>query len=103
MYRFTTPTHRFKFKTNPDDFAKIEITYVQRGNIILIKTKEDITIEANNIVSLYLTQEETAMFLPNVTASVQIRVMTNDNSVFASKVVNVEILPILNNVVLEGE
>lgn len=99
MYRFTTPTHRFKFKTNPYQFADIEITYTQQGNIVMVKYKEDLSFDENNIVYFVLTQEESSKFKEKIPAKLQVRVLTSAGRVFASKEKDVEVLNVLNETV----
>lgn len=41
MYRYTTPMHTFTFPQDHSMYSKIRITYVQGGEIILQKEKED--------------------------------------------------------------
>lgn len=110
MYRATTPTHKFCFgDINPDDLKSILITYVQNDKIVFEKTKNDLTISAEEVegethyhASLKLAQEETNMFSPK-TSSVYIQVRAldyNDNAV-ASDIVKVSLHDVLNDEVLE--
>lgn len=92
MYRATTPKHIFSFDVDPNDtFAVIEITYVQDGNIVLQKSKTDLTFEAEKdkcgmyVCWLQLTQQETKMFQANARAvyDIQVRVKTYGDEVIA--------------------
>lgn len=106
MYRFTTPTHTFKFQTDPQQFEEIEITYAQGGKVILVKHKEDLTFSNDNNAYFVMTQDESSKFNQNRIAYVQVRVMTKNGStqkVLASDVKEIKILNVLNESILTGE
>ena len=109
MYRATTPTHNFMFEVNPDTtFRSILITYVQGNEIVLEKTKEDLTFsETTNCkgdvvyqASLHLSQEETNSFSAQSPVTVQIRALTYDDEAIASEKMNVAVRDVLNDEVL---
>lgn len=103
MYIFTTPKHQFRFpeSVNPADLAEILITYSQAGKIILEKRKNDLILGDDNTVWFMLTQEESALFRPNVRAEIQLRILFASGESYASRKKQVEILPVLHNGVLE--
>ena len=57
MYKYTTPTHVFKFPDDPSIYRRIEIIYAQRGEILLKKTEEDITFGENGLVIITLPSD----------------------------------------------
>ena len=104
MYKYTTPTHVFKFPDDPSIYRRIEIIYAQRGEILLKKTEEDITFGEAESKTAYitLTQEETALFNDKFPVQIQVRVMTPDKKVFASAEMTAKVHDILNEEILEG-
>lgn len=97
MYRFTTPTHTFKFTTEVTDFTEILITYYQNGRILLEKHIGDLTISENGKqVSFKLTQEESGLFDCNKPVSVQVRVLTDTGDSFASAISECKVEPVLH-------
>ena len=109
MYRASTPRHVFYFDIDPDEtFKKILITYSQDDAIVLTKTKEDLTFDAENTEDgvLYqaffqLTQEETNRFnrkRPYV--SIQARMLDRVNNIVTSPIVKVQVRKVLNDEVI---
>lgn len=85
MYRATTPTHIFTLPFETSLLKTVQITYQQFGKNILQKTEVDCTM-TKNAIKLELTQEETLLFAPTAEVHIQLRVMTNDGKVMASKI-----------------
>ena len=102
MFRFTTPTHRFKFPAELEvgSLSEILITYSQRGAIKLEKHKADLTVGQNNTVYFRLTQEESAKFVANLTVSIQVRIHCEDGASYASTIHDVEVNPVLHEGVI---
>ena len=112
MIRATTPKHVFIFETDPSDYAKILITYVQNGRKIFEKTKDDLTIEetvapcdeTKTVYSAWfrLTQEEANMFKAGAgnQVSVQVRVLTTSGEALASDKKTFGVQDVLNDEVL---
>ena len=111
MYRATTPTHIFCFgASNPETYKSILITYVQNDEIVLEKTKEDLTFGSEikdedtvYFASIKLTQEETKLFSskPNPSISIQVRALDYNGTVVASCKNKISLLDVLNDEVLE--
>ena len=70
----TTPTHEFTIPSELSEFNEIHIIYAQNDKIVLLKTKEDCTIEENKI-SVQLTQDETFRFDPEEDVYIQVRLL----------------------------
>ena len=85
MYRATTPTHIFTLPFDTSLLKRVQITYRQFGRNILQKNLEDCTL-TKNAIKLELTQEETLLFAPTAEVLIQLRVVTNDGKVMASKI-----------------
>ena len=109
MYRATTPKHTFCFDVNAEDtFNTILITYVQDGEIVFEKGKSDLTFLEGEVVDgktvfaayLRLTQEETKLFNNRSPVKVQVRAVSINGEVVASKIMSVPINDVLNDEVL---
>lgn len=107
MYRATTPTHKFTLPIDTADCKEIQITYEQNG-LQLIKHYQDgvlpdgMTLDGYDVI-IKLSQTETIAFTPtkkNNKASVQVRVLTNTDDVYASRIFGISVSPVLNDEVL---
>lgn len=93
MRRFTTPIYTFTFPVDVQDYARIVLTFVQAGKVILKKTEKDFVLSGNT-AKIMLTQEETGKFevtntsntvaLENTLAKFQIKVLTKDGKVYGT-------------------
>lgn len=110
MFRASTPTHTFKFGENPEEsFSQIQITYAQDGEIVLVKTKDDLTFTNAGTVEepvyygiLRLTQRETKLFNPRCRRiEVQLRMLTPGGDCFPSKTFTISLSDVLNDEVIE--
>lgn len=75
MYRGTTPT--LKVRVKGIDLAQLESVYftIKQGKTEITKTREDLTFEEENVLSVYLSQEDT-LLLTRGYVYVQIRAAT---------------------------
>lgn len=98
MRRATTPIHTFTFPEDVKvtDVSKVLITYSQDGNIILEKTLDDLTSDAeNNLFRLALTEDESKMFAPGK-ALIQVRAKKGTGAV-ESQMIWLTVKPALNS------
>ncbi len=105
MFRATTPRHVFYFKgVNPADFKTILITYAQMGQIVIEKTKADLTfmdpVDGVYKAHLRLSQEESNLF-KNGNVNIQVRAVTLFGDAIASEIKNLKVQEVLNDEVLE--
>jgi len=128
IIRGTTPYHNFILPILAEDIKAIYVTYLQNEEVILDKSKDDVTI--TNLVDLYdnasvedlsedeqsscqltvhLSQEDTLKFgffpaaRKNI-AVIQIRLLTTDDEAFASDPVRERIFGVLHDgVITDGE
>ncbi len=103
MIRTSTPTQRL---TVPEEQAELlnmlkalKITYKQRGNIVLEKDLNDVTIEGN-VISYKLTQEETKLFTAKVTIELQVRFLTTGGDSIPSRIYRLNCEDVLNDEVM---
>ena len=99
MIRGTTPTHIFKLPIETDTIRQLRITYNQCGKTVLEATESDCTLTGQEI-RYRLTQEDTLLFTPLAAVELQIKVLTTDDNVMASKVMSLAVEKILNTEVL---
>lgn len=95
MIRYSTPTITIETDIELQDLTEIWVSFKQ-DNTILRKTKEQITID-NNIIKIFLTQEETAKFKAYENVMVQVRWLKDDIAGGSN------IVSVLFNEVLEDE
>ena len=107
MIRATTPLQEFTFESNPEDFARILITYKQDENIVLEKQKGDLSFSSYigedgiivYVAAFRMTQEEANLFEPEPVL-VQVRVLTADAEALASDITTMKVTDVLDDEVL---
>lgn len=95
--RGSTPTHTFNVNVDLRE-ATVYVTYSQRGQVIVEKTGDDLTITEES-VTLSLTQAETLQF-NNGRVEIQIRYVTADGFADASNIIIVDTERILKEGVI---
>lgn len=132
LTRYTTPYHHFVLPFLTDEIDKITVTYVQNGEELVHKNKDDVTIhdiqeildnasmgedllnllmskvdEADEscLLSVHLTQEETASFTFHKAAEknialVQIRVLNTKGDAFVSRPIRIRVYGSINEGVI---
>lgn len=95
----TTPTHEFVIPSELTQFNEIHIIYAQNDKIVLLKTKENCTIEKNKI-SVQLTQDETFRFDPDKDVEIQLRLLIG-REVLSSGIVKVKCQKCLETEILK--
>jgi hypothetical protein len=96
MKRGTTPTLRFSLPFVPDtDINALYITFQQRGETIIEKSLEEVTVDGENVL-VRLTQEDTLNLDPKADVNVQLRFRIGDNA-YASDVMPIHIGRILKD------
>lgn len=99
MIQGTTPKHTFKLPFDVGLIDKVQITYAQNKTPIVTKEKAECELLENRVI-VYLSQEETLKFKPNLSVQVQIRVVTTGGDAPATKIFTIPCDEILNKVVL---
>lgn len=95
--RGTTPLHIITTDVDLSDAVVIYVTYKQKRDVVLEKTKEDMEVSADGL-RIHLTQEETLKFKAS-DVRIQIRARFEDGSAIASNIMVASIDEILK----EGE
>lgn len=65
MHRGTTPINIFRTDVDLTNASVLFITYKQNGKVILEKSIDEVKIQ-NNIVSVYLSQKDTLLFMEGI-------------------------------------
>ena len=99
MIRGTTPTHIFNIPFDTSLIADLRISYAQGENEVVVKTKDDVTLDGQTITAT-LKQEETFRFDCSKKVLVQVRVLTLGGEAISSDVMTVSVERCLNNEVL---
>lgn len=99
MRQGTTPTHYYTLPIDVSTIRKVEITYAQGGKVILTKGNADVSMEGKTI-AVDLTQEDTFKLSAAALVNVQVRVMTTDDTVLASRVMTISCFESLSKEVL---
>ena len=105
MYRATTPIHTFILPIQTSNCKEIQVTYRQ-GPTTVVKHYQDstlpegMTLDEDKVI-IKLTQTETLKFCPKDPAYVQVRVLTTDDSAYASQRFKVSINNVLNEEILQ--
>ena len=97
MRRGTTPTHTFTLSIGPEIVKKVRIIYEQSGFKLF---KDDYTLEGTT-VSVTLTQKESLSFKDNITARVQLKVLTTDDKVLVSDIMTFVVRECFDDEVIE--
>ena len=97
MIKGSAPTHRFTIPATmlALGIAAVEVTYSQRGNIVLVKRGEQCKL-VDNVVEVPLTQEDTLLFSESGALNdvkMQLRIRTNSGTVATSNVMYTRVEP----------
>ena len=103
MIKGTTPTLQFNLpiETSIIKSAEIVVQYVDNAKTVTIERSLEECEVGRNSISAVLTQEETLALPAPTIVNVQLRIMTNDDKVLASRVIDVSINELLKESVLE--
>lgn len=80
----TTPTHSFQI---PFDIALIKtarFVYSQEGEVVFVKTGEDVILSEDGIAATTLTQEDTYSLEPDKKVKLQLRILTEESEALAT-------------------
>lgn len=110
--RGTTLVQQFALPFEPDKISELTLTYVQQGEKILVKDKNQIFVnKKTNIMKVPLSQKDTLSFHPcngsdDPDASLvlmQIRILLSDGSAVVSNIMVERLYDILVNEAIEEE
>lgn len=100
MIRGTTPTHIFTIQQDLSLFKDVIITYFQDDKAVIEKRLSDCVVQDNSL-SLTLSQEETLEFKDDCIVLIQIKGLTTEGKVLATKIQKIPVERILNEEVME--
>lgn len=84
VIRGTTPTHKFDLPYTPDLIEDLRVIYGQNKKSVFSKIKEDCVIKEGKLI-VDLLQEETLLFMPNKTVSIEIKIKLITGKVVRNK------------------
>lgn len=103
MFRGTTPTNTFTTTIDLSEMSVIYISYKQRGEVKIEKTKEDITFTEETVdeattyvMSVQLSQEDT-LALVDTPVEIQVRAKNSGGTAIASEIIKVPVERILKD------
>lgn len=99
MIQGTTPTHIFKLPIDTSTIRQLRITYAQYGKTVLEATEADVT-KTGHEIRYRLSQADTLKFKVPEAVALQIKLLTEDGSVMASRIMTLTVEKILNTEVL---
>lgn len=88
----TTPTHTFELPFPTSSIAELEISYKQGGVVKFVKGKDDVTME-DNIITLVLTEEETASLKENGNVGIQVWIRDSGGLALLSDIFTTSVYP----------
>lgn len=99
MRRGTTPT----LEITVAGLTRIEVEdlylTLKQGDTVIEKTKDDVTIDCD-VITAELTQEETLSLTARMDVAMQLRVLSTNNTAYASNIVTVPVEAILKEGVI---
>lgn len=85
MRQGTTPTHTFLLPFDSSNIKALEITYAQHDVVIITKRLDDCVLDGK-VVAVELSQEETFEFDITTPIQLQLRVLTDTDQAYATKI-----------------
>lgn len=99
MRRGTAPIHTFRLPVDAAQVAKLRVNYAQRGQLVLVKTEADATMQ-DRVLQIQLTQKDTLSFRCNVDVEIQLDILTTGGDPLRSKIKRLDVERCLNDEVL---
>ena len=100
LRRGTTPTLKFNLSIPVDQIASLNIAFAQNNEVIFEKTLEDCSVDADNVLKVQLSQENTIALKAKKNVDMQIRVLYKDGTADASDIISDFVDDILKDGVL---
>lgn len=101
MRRGTTPT----LQITVTGLSKIEIQILhlilEQQGVVIKKTEQDVSIDGE-VISATLTQEETLSLTAGMDIAMQLRVLSEGGTAYASSIVTIPVREILEDGVIDG-
>lgn len=96
MIRGTTPTLTFELPFSVDLIKLVYITFSQNNALVFELTNSDCEL-SDKTITTKLTQKQTLMFADKSNVSIQLRILTNDNTALASNIIYCNVDKILKD------
>lgn len=99
MYKTTTPTFKLKIPYTADEIDNFVLSLVQQGLTVFTFTQDDCVV-TDNLITLTLTQEQSAVFVHRYPIHLQVRIMLTSGVVVSSAVEHIYVHRSLNTTIL---
>lgn len=100
MRQGTTPTHTFLLPFDSSNIKALEITYAQHDVVLITKGFDDCVFNGK-VAAIELSQEETFKFDITTPIQIQLRVLTDTDQAYATKIYLTNISKSLSKEVLK--
>lgn len=100
MVQGSTPLHSFVLPFSTELIAAVRVAYEQKKKIVLVKETQDVMMQ-DHVIGLRLTQEETLLFDPLVSARIQLHILTTGGDALPSRPVTVPVHILLDKRVIQ--
>ena len=90
----STERHTLTFPIDLENVEGVEITYTQNEDIVIVKEKDDVTINGKKII-VTLSEAETKLFEPEIPVEIQAKIK-RDGQVIPTQIKRVAVKRMLN-------
>ena len=90
----STERHALTFPIDLENVEGVKITYTQNEDIVIVKEKDDVTINGKKII-VTLSEAETKLFEPEIPVQVQAKIK-RDGQVIPTQIKRVAVKRMLN-------
>ena len=90
----STERHMLTFQIDLENVEGVKITYTQNEDIVIVKEKDDVTINGKKII-VTLSEAETKLFEPEIPVEIQAKIK-RDGQVIPTQIKRVAVKRMLN-------
>ena len=90
----STERHTLTFPIDLENVEGVKITYTQNEDIVIVKEKDDVTINGKKII-VTLSEAETKLFEPEIPVEIQAKILIEDK-VLNTKIKRIAVKRMLN-------
>ena len=96
----STERHALTFPIDLEHVEGVKITYTQNEDIVIVKEKDDVTINGKKII-VTLSEAETKLFEPEIPVEIQAKILIDDK-VLNTKIKRIAVKRMLNTELFRG-
>lgn len=97
----STERHTLTFPIDLENVEGVKITYTQNEDIVIVKEKDDVTINGKKII-VTLSEAETKLFEPEIPVEIQAKILIEDK-VLNTKIKRIAVKRMLNTELFNEE